>query len=102
MGWLREVFVWLWDQIILAVTGIAEALWSLVLQLVDWLVSQLPTGLGGFLGQRPWESFYSYLDGVNWFLPIYPALGIVATAYAFIGGVRLFRWVKSFIPTISG
>lgn len=69
---------------------------------IPWLVESMPENLRSFFEGLDIAGIASMVQDITWLLPVWGSLGIMATAYAICGGVRLVRWVLAAIPTIGG
>lgn len=111
--WLMQQIGDYFDSLATWVLGRVEAAWSWFVDTIGLLfdfmwnffvVSRIPDEWYEALLSYQYElqQLTPYLADVTWILPVVPALAIIGTALSACGIIRLLRWVKSFIPTISG
>ena len=112
---MSGLFGWLADYIVAAasaVMGWISALWNLIsttvgqwaTEAVTWLLQQLPLSQIGSLFSSPLlnANLKNALSALTYFFPVVGVMAIITMAYSICATIRLLRWVKSFIPTISG
>lgn len=97
-GIITDYAQWQIDKFI----KLLELALDLVQQAITYLVELLPDGYKEAISTIPWETMHDYMDDVNWFIPIYNIIGMVLGTIGIAAAVRMMRWIKSFIPTISG
>jgi hypothetical protein len=77
-----------------------------VADLVVWALGSL--GLDdrlanpGYGDDGPGSIIHNIMYDISWFIPVWSCLAIYINAVGVCGAVRFGRWVKSFIPSISG
>lgn len=105
MGSLIDGIVWV-VYYFNAVWSKIGGLWS---RLVQWLTDDIPTWLYAqvadfslFLEQSPLDDLTTFMNGVDYVLPVYAALTIWLSALSVTGAIRVVRWVMAIIPTIGG
>jgi hypothetical protein len=81
--------LWAWFNVRLEQAGVLEALGA--------------EGGEGMSGDgRSWSYWIEFLVELQWILPIGTMLGILGAAWSAVIVIRTLRWIKSFVPTISG
>lgn len=73
-----------------------------VAEILQAIVGNLPTSWHDALSSIDWKVAQGLLADVSWILPVQQCLAIVIAGYVACAVIRLLRWVKSCIPTISG
>lgn len=84
--WFKDLLISLWNEF-----------WS-------YFMGVLPPGFASLIEGISWKDgiVLQWLTDLSWILPIVPALTLWGTAYSVCAFLRLLRWVKSFVPTMSG
>jgi hypothetical protein len=98
-SWLWAQVLWLWDTFTIWFRKFVNDMWQSFIDYVKdrWKVDfekdyQLHDRV---------ESLYSMMGYVNSVLPIGKGFGVILTAWGACIVVRIARWIKSFVPTVS-
>lgn len=107
MGWFAGAYGWVWGT----VYNHIKLVWnwafgwggSWVNDLFYWLSAQVPPGLKEFLkgGAGLWSVMSTWWARAEAIFPISACLAMLGLTLGFVVGVRIARWVKSFVPTIG-
>lgn len=70
---------------------------------VSWLKSLLPSGLVEFFSNPLLAgAIATAAESITFFIPLAGLMTVVVFTYSTVASIRLARWIKSFVPTISG
>lgn len=91
--WVGLEIVWEWLKGILS--DVLAEVWTGLLGVLpdDWTAAIRAIHLDDWSG---------VLHDLSWIFPVVPCMTMIGTAYTVSGTIRLIRWVKSCVPTVSG
>ena len=101
-GLLAEVVDWIFDLVRVILYDIFEWLFSLGKVVGQFMWDALPSSVQTWLNDEPWLPLAQYMNVVDYFIPIYGGMAIIATVITVVAWIRLVRWVLRVAPLVNG
>ncbi len=101
-GSIQAVAEWWWGVLGEAWSGVWGFFGDLLGLVGEWILAALPSNFASWLSQRPWENLNQFLNFVDYWVPIYPAGGIIITVVWMVASIRLIRIILRVAPVVNG